>query len=409
MKIIHTADWHIGGELYGHDRTADHLSFFEQLASLLSSEQPDALVVSGDIYDRVLPTHAAQKLYIDTILMLHSASPSTEIVIISGNHDSASRLELTRPLWSHFNVHVIGFIERDGEEVNREKHFITIPNKGHIIALPFVYPHAYPPTEDKTDDRQRAYVTSLLDIVKERNSDGLPIVLMAHTAVAGSDFMGHKEHDISLDAEQRSIVGNIEVVTFEEFGTGYDYLALGHIHRPQEIRGSGGRAYYSGSPFAIGFDEIFPHSVNLVDVQHDQEPLVKRIPIHPARRLVTIPDHPASLDEVIQAIDSELDPDEEVFVRINLGVEGMVPVGAEARIMEALKSRPRAIFCTIKYTNTLEAVDNQRDQIEMYESVRDNDPIEIALAYMSGKVNEEMKEEYKSMIEGLWQEIIRAE
>lgn len=409
MKIIHTADWHIGAELYGHDRAADHHSFFDHLATLLDSEQPDALVVSGDIYDRVLPTHTAQKLYIDTILRLHEASPDTEIVMVAGNHDSASRLEITRPLWTHFNVHVIGFIERSGEDVNRDKHIITIPNKGYIIALPFVYPHAYPPTSDETEDRQRAYITSLIELVEERNDQGLPIVLMAHTAVAGSDFVGHKEHEILQETETRSTVGNIEVITFDELGSGYDYLALGHIHRPQEIKGSGGTAYYSGAPFAIGFDEVFPHSVNLVEVERGARPIVKRVPIHPKRRLVTIPTHPAPLDSVIKAIETELDPEEELFVRINLGVEGMVPVGAEARIMEALKSKPHAIFCTIKYTNTLEAkVHHEHDQVEMYQSVRENDPIEIAHAYMSGKVNDEMLEEYKNMIDGLWQEIIRA-
>lgn len=409
MKIIHTADWHIGAELYGHDRSADHIAFFEQLTALMSSEHPDALVVSGDIFDRVLPTHAAQKLYTDAILQLHEASPDTEIVITAGNHDSAARLELTRPLWAHFRVHVVGFIERNGDEVNREKHIIYIPDKGYIIALPFVYQHAYPAVEEDGQDRQKAYINSLIQLVEERNSANLSIVLMAHLAVAGSDFMGHKEHDALVSGEKRSTVGNIEVVTFAELGSGYDYLALGHIHRPQVIRGSGDRAYYSGSPIAVGFDEVFPHSVSLVEVKRGESPEVTQIPIHPLRKLKTIPDHPAAIDEVVRQLESSLADDEEVFVRVNLSVDGIVPIGADTRIADVFSTKPNAVYCTTKYTDTRAAEHTAAGQVEMYESVRENNPVEIAMEYMTGRVDEEMREEYGHMIDELWQKVIREE
>lgn len=405
MKIIHTSDWHIGVDLYGHDRSADHIAFFDQLTELMATEHPDALVVSGDIYDRVLPSQAAQRLYLESILRLHSASPETEIIVTAGNHDSASRLELTRPLWAQFKVHVVGFIERKDDEVDREKHIIYVPGKGYVIALPFVYPHNYPAVEEG-EDRQRAYVDALMQLVSERNTEGLPVVLMAHLAVAGSDFTGHKEIATKIAGSERTTVGNLEVETFDAMRTDYDYLALGHIHMPQFIRGSGGKAYYAGSPFAMGFDEVFPHSVVVVILEPGQVPVVTPVHIHTKRKLRTIPATPKPLVDVLKDLESEVGAEEEVFLRVNLAVEGVVPVGAEEKITQVLKSKSGATLCTIKYTNTHTSDTRELNQVEMYESVLGNDPLEIARLFMDSRsIPELQQEQYMCMIADIWQSI----
>lgn len=403
MKIIHTSDWHVGVDLYGHDRSEEHASFFAQLSELMRRECPDVLVVSGDIYDRVLPSQASQRLYMSAMLRLHEASPSTEIVVTAGNHDSASRLEIYRPLWSSLRVHIIGTIERNGEDVNHDKHIIYIPDRGYVVAVPFVYPHNYPPATSGGADRQRAFIDTLISLVEKRNTLGLPIVLMAHTAVAGSDFVGHSRQTVELGQEERTTVGNVEVVTFDELGSGYDYLALGHIHRPQEIRGSGGRAFYAGSPFAMSFDEVFPHSVMIVDVAHDQPPVVRREPIRMVRKLRTVPSEPMPMAEVLEQIETEIDVDEKIYLRVNLSVDGAVPIGVEEKIVDALRRKPHTILCTIKYTNTYTGQRTEVDQIEMYESVRANDPMQIARQYMRSKgLPEEVADEYETMISDVW-------
>lgn len=407
MKIIHTGDWHIGVELYGHDRSEEHREFFDRLVRLMSDERPDALVVSGDVFDRMLPSQAAQRIYLESLIRLHEASPTTEIVVTAGNHDSASRLEIYRKLWIPFQVHVVGYIERCGAEVNQGKHIIRIADKGFVVALPYTYPHNFPPVEDG-GDRQRAFVDSLMAEVGRVNPEGLPIVLMAHLAVSGSDFVGHREEVMAMGAESRTMVGNLEVMTFDQLGDGYDYLALGHIHRPQVIRGSGGRAYYAGAPFAMSFDEDFEHSVYVVELEGRGLPKVTPVPIATRRRLRTLPEKPEPLDEVLRRLSAEIGAQEETLLRVNLAVDGSVPVDAEERIMGVLKSKPGCVLCQIKYTDSRELRANEPDRIEMYHAVRENNPMDVARQYMEAQgVSQEQRMEYESLLSEVWSALRR--
>ena len=122
MKILHTSDWHLGHTLYNYDRTAEQQSFLRQLTRIVTEEQPDAMVVSGDIYHYSSPAAATQKMYTDAMLNIHQACPGMAIVVTAGNHDSSSKLEIDSSLWQHFGLNVVGNIERTAEEVNLDKH-----------------------------------------------------------------------------------------------------------------------------------------------------------------------------------------------------------------------------------------------------------------------------------------------
>mgnify|MGYP000068510860 CR=1 FL=1 len=232
MKILHTSDWHLGHTLYNYDRTAEQQSFLRQLTRIVTEEQPDAMVVSGDIYHYSSPAAATQKMYTDAMLNIHQACPGMAIVVTAGNHDSSSKLEIDSSLWQHFGLNVVGNIERTAEEVNLDKHIIEINNEkktiGYVIAVPHVYPQNFPllDTETPRDQRQARFFQALLDEVKKRNTAQLPVVLMAHLSIEGSDRSGHDES-----------IGGIEYVPLSAMGEGYDYLALGHIHCPQDIKG----------------------------------------------------------------------------------------------------------------------------------------------------------------------------
>ena len=112
MKIIHTSDWHLGHTLYEHDRTAEHTAFLTQLRDIVEDEKPDALLVSGDIYDRTNPSTSVQKMYYKALLDMHAACPEMTIVVTAGNHDSKAMLELGRELWLMAGVRVVGQVER---------------------------------------------------------------------------------------------------------------------------------------------------------------------------------------------------------------------------------------------------------------------------------------------------------
>ena len=200
MKLIHTSDWHLGHTLYNYDRSREQQAFLEQLARIVAEERPDAMVVSGDIYHYSTPSAATQKMYTDGMLRIHRACPEMTIVVTAGNHDSSSKLEIDSNLWNHFGVKVVGNIERTREEVNLEKHIVSVEDedgnlKGYIVAVPHVYPQNFPmlDTETPREERQARFFQALLDEVEKMNTAGVPVVLMAHLSIEGSDRTGHDE------------------------------------------------------------------------------------------------------------------------------------------------------------------------------------------------------------------------
>ena len=113
FTFIHTSDWHLGQNFYGYDRSEEQHDFLSQLADIVRKHTPDALLVSGDIFHTAAPSNAAFNLYVNAMLDIHKACPTMAIIVIAGNHDSASRLDSDKRLWQLANVHVLGGIARD--------------------------------------------------------------------------------------------------------------------------------------------------------------------------------------------------------------------------------------------------------------------------------------------------------
>ena len=264
MKILHTSDWHLGHALYNYDRSEEQICFLNQLTGIVQEEQPDVMVVSGDIYHYSTPSAATQKMYTDGLLRIHQACPSMTIVVTAGNHDSSSKLEIDSNLWDHFRVKVIGHIERCGSAVNWEKQIITIPGQdgnpvGYIAAMPHVYPQNFPILSDDTprEERQSRFFQALLDETGKQNTQQLPVVLMAHLSVESSDRTG-----------QDDSAGGMEFISLSTLGKGYDYLALGHIHSFSKGNIDKRGVYaYSGCPEGRGFDECGEKGFVLFDTQ----------------------------------------------------------------------------------------------------------------------------------------------
>ena len=218
MKVIHTSDWHLGHILYNLDRNAEHEAFLGQLCKLVCTEKPDALLVSGDIFDSAQPSIPAQRLYNRMMIDIARKNPDTTIVVTAGNHDGASRQELFSELWDEaFNVKFIGKIGyREDGTVDLDKFIVHIPGKGFIVAVPYIYNENYP--ESTNEDRLpiQDFHQRLLDRVADLNGEGLPVIMMDHLAVASCDIAGHDT------AKARLVFEDLELL-----GKGWDYLALG--------------------------------------------------------------------------------------------------------------------------------------------------------------------------------------
>ena len=389
FKIIHTSDWHLGQNFYGYDRSEEQADFLRQLVDIVRQQQPDALLVSGDIFHTAAPSSAAVTLYVNAMLDIHNACPKMAIVVIAGNHDSASRLQCDSRLWELAGVRVLGGIARDSEGLaDLDRHIIHVKDKGIVAAVPFAYPASFPLVNDEhvgSDQRQPVYFQSLLDHVNAQNPAQLPVVLMAHLAVNGSDFTGHE-------------VGMMECVEVGVLGNGYDYAALGHIHRPQDVSE---RARYCGTPLAVSFDEQCEHSVSIVEIDaHGSMPRVTTERIENIKPLRTIPaGPPVDFEAALEQL-QVLVPDERAYVRLNVLVDRYLPNGAQERAALAVADK-QCRFCEIKKTAIVE-VSHAVRQMTM-EEFNHKHPIEVAQQFYLEKYQREMTDEEKEMFNYVYQ------
>ena len=312
MRILHTSDWHLGHVLYGYPREEEHRDMLRQVVRLVEEWKPDALVISGDVYDTMQPTVAVQTMLADALVALHRAHPEMLVVCIAGNHDSGSRHNIYRTPWKALNVEMVGSITR---ESRLEDYIFEVRGKGYIVAVPYAADRFMP--ED--------VFVRLQALADERNgSKRLPVFLSAHLAVARCDCRGH---ELVTDDS----VGGVGCQELSVLGEGYDYVALGHIHRCQRLDPDG-RVYYSGTPMAVGFEEVYAgnrHCVLLVECSgHGLLPTVTPLAISNPAPLVNIPQEGAASWEEVRDEFAAYPADIPSYIRLNVEVEGMLPPGA---------------------------------------------------------------------------------
>lgn len=387
LKILHTSDWHLGQVFYKYDRSAEQHDFLAQLAAIVEKEQPDAMVVSGDVYDTGAPSAATVKMFTEGLLAIHKACPAMTIVVTAGNHDSPSRLESEQSLWqAAAGIHMIGSLGRkDDGQADYKRNIIAVKRNdgttaGYIAAVPYVYPANFPAIAESVEagNRQSYYFQHLLDAVAAVNRDDCPVVLMAHLAVTGADFTGHNE------IEGLGRVGCIDTIAISDLGTGYDYLALGHIHRPQNLSD---RARYCGTPLAVSFDEQCDHSVTIATLQRHKPPVVRTVPIDNMKPLHTLPpSEPVDVEQALKCLEQY--PDEAPgYICLNVKVESYLPGGATARAA-AIAAGKACCFCTFKATKTAqEALDKRAIA---YVDFKKLTPLDIASQYYKEKKGREM-------------------
>ena len=205
---------------------------------------------------------------------------------------------------------------------------------------------------------------------------------MAHLTVSGCDFKGHDNaKDIS--------VGGIDAVELEELGVGYDYVALGHIHRAQTIEGSDGRVRYSGTPIPVSFDEDYPHTVSVVEIaSHGATPMIREIAIDNPYPLVTLPSVGYAPWDEVKRLLTEYPKDNHSYVRLNVEVEDVLPPDA---IPEARKilSDGEGRFCLVNARR--KRVESAEKTALSVTEFRAMEPIAVARLYAeeSGRVFDE--------------------
>ncbi|AKA24787.1 exonuclease SbcCD subunit D C-terminal domain-containing protein [Pseudomonas chlororaphis] len=272
MRLFHTSDWHLGQNLHGQERDFEHACFLEWLLRQLALHSPDVLLIAGDIFDTVNPPVKAQERLYDFIVGAHEQQPGLTIVMIAGNHDSGSRIELPAPLMRRLRTHALGrVLWLDDGQLDSERLLLPLPDAsgaiaGWCLALPFLRP-AEVTGPQLGDDYLKGIAQVhewLIAAANAKRQPGQALVAVSHAHMAGGS--------VSEDSERSLIIGNAEALPASLFGPSISYVALGHLHKPQKVNGEE-RIRYSGSPIPLSFSEIgYQHQI--LDIQLDGETLV---------------------------------------------------------------------------------------------------------------------------------------
>ena len=358
MKILHTSDWHLGHTLYNHSRNEEQQAMLDQMADIVKEQQPDVFLLCGDVFHTSQPSNAIQTMLSDGLVKIHEAYPQMTIVMTAGNHDSGTKHEIFRTPWRALNVYAIGQLEKE----NLEEHIIEVPGKGYIIAIPYTYEQNLP----------EGFFQQLLDMVAERNTEGLPVVMTAHTTVKGCDFQGHEQGT-------EYTVGNIDAIELDQLGQGYDYLALGHIHHGQFVHSGKHNVRYCGTPIPISFDETFSHSVTMVEIgQHSESPSVSTIEIQNPHPLVTLPSEGLAPWETAKELLKDFPDDIPAYIRLNVEIDDFLPVEAQMEAANLVNGKQ----CRFCYINAKRKTNPQTEaKVLTVQEFQAEQPIEIAKQY----------------------------
>ena len=315
LKIIHTADWHLGQSFFGYDRQPEHTAFLKWLAETVADRQIDVLLIAGDVFDVANPSASAQRQFYHFLKEINLANPGLQVVVVAGNHDSAARLEAPNPLLEELGIAVVGVVKRnESGEIDFNSLLLPLRHRdgsvqAYCMAVPFLRQGDYPPTDQKDQNTYVAGVErmyrGLYEFAMEKAGTELPLVAMGHLHVLGAELSDN-------DRSERVIMGGLESVTSDSFPRELAYTALGHIHKAQKV---GGReeVRYSGSPLPMSFSETnYRHQVVLVTLDGRTpasiEPLI--IPQTVAlMRVPKVPVPPAQVLEALRALPDKLETD----------------------------------------------------------------------------------------------------
>ncbi|MEX2589663.1 MAG: exonuclease subunit SbcD [Chitinophagales bacterium] len=280
MKILHTSDWHLGKRLYQKELQEDHHLFFNWLVDTIKAENTDVVLVSGDIFDLANPSSEARKLYYNALKKI--SATGAQIVLTGGNHDSPAMLNAPRELLQALNITVVGELPENYSELIVPLGSETKPQVA-VAAIPFIRDNELRRLApgQSYEEREKAVREGIQEIFKESLA-----ALKAQFPNAVPIAMGHLfAHGASTSDSERDIqVGNLAGFEASAFPSDFQYIALGHIHKPQSAGAE--HILYSGSPIPLSFSEKADQKRILSIVIENENSKIESIPVPRWRQLI---------------------------------------------------------------------------------------------------------------------------
>ncbi|MEY8628874.1 exonuclease SbcCD subunit D C-terminal domain-containing protein [Bacteroides nordii] len=300
IRILHTADWHLGQTFFGYDRVEEHTHFLQWLVRELKENKIDVLLIAGDIFDVSNPSAASQHMFYRFIRQVTEENPKLQLVIVAGNHDSAARLEAPLPLLQEMRTEIRGIVRRHEGEIDYDHLIVELKNsEGEVealcLAVPFLRQGDYPVVT--TDGNPYAegvkeLYARLQERALQRRKDGQALVAVGHLQATGSEIA---ERDFS----ERTIIGGLECVSPDAFTEQIAYTALGHIHKSQRVSGRE-NVRYAGSPLPMSFAEReYHHGVVIVTLAEGWAVEIEKREYIPLVGLLSVPRGKAATPEEV--------------------------------------------------------------------------------------------------------------
>jgi DNA repair protein SbcD/Mre11 len=293
LRLLHTSDWHLGHTLKEVAREHEHGAFLAWLLETCAAEQPDVVLITGDVFDSATPPASAERMWFEFLAAVRRQHPAMDVVAIAGNHDSPARLGAPASVLRELGVHVIGGLPRtpDGRlDVDR----IVIPvagGSGLVAAVPFLRPVDVAPNVE--DPLALVYGEVLAEARSRRRADQA-LVVLGHLYVTGAEP--------SYLSERRVSIGGQESASLRLFPDDISYVALGHMHRAQRVGRDTIR--YAGAPIALSLDEArYRHQVVLVELDGASVREMRTLDVPQIIDIMRIPVRgAASLPDALEAI-----------------------------------------------------------------------------------------------------------
>lgn len=377
MKFIHLSDLHFGKRVNGYSMLDDQKAILEQIASIIDAEKPQGILVAGDVYDKSIPPVEAVELFDECLVRL--ARRKVPVFIISGNHDSSERLAFGGRLLDTTGIHISPVYDGHVAPVSMEDEHGTV----NVYMLPFVKPihvrRFFPEAQiESYTDAIRVAVEQMEVDPRERN------VLITHQFVTGA---------LTSDSEELSVGGtdNVDASVFDDF----DYVALGHIHGPQNIGSE--RVRYCGTPLKYSFSEAkHQKSVTVVELGQKGELDVRTVPLVPVHDMVELK---GTYEELTAKSFYENTSYQEDYVHITLTDEEDV-VDAVGKL--------RLIYHKLMKLD----YDNQRTrsnpEVTAVENLETKSPLELFGEFYekqnNGPMSREQEDFLRELIEKIWED-----
>ncbi|WP_407425520.1 exonuclease SbcCD subunit D C-terminal domain-containing protein [Arcticibacter sp.] len=299
MRVLHTADWHLGKKLEQCERTEEHQFFLDWLIGELSHHCIEVLIIAGDVFDTGNPSNIALEQYYKFLWQVKGTC-CREVIIIGGNHDSISTLNAPKELLKFFNIHVVGGVPED----IRQQIIPVLNADGKvelvICAIPFlrdrdvrlsVAGETAQDRESRIKEGICAHYNRFKAEIAAYKEEGIPVIATGHLFAAGSS---------TSESEKEIHVGNLGQICGDQFPEEFNYVALGHIHRPQIVNKMS-HVRYSGSPIPLSFSETDDEKqVLILDFREGGLQQITALKVPCCRKLIRIK---GTLEEVRMKLD----------------------------------------------------------------------------------------------------------